>query len=106
MAASETQLNELHDLVAQYLTKKVRGAAEDIDKKPTEADPMVRTISAAELAVATAMLKNNNITCKKNVGSALDELDKVLKASQNKGATPSEEDIAAAMERMEFNQQH
>lgn len=109
MAATEKELGELHLAVTRLLTAKATGALEDVNKTfdPGTADsPAVipRQMSPAEMSVAVALLKNNSITCKRNVGSALDELDAILKQSSN--AKPTDADLQAAMAAMEFTQAH
>lgn len=108
MSASEKELGALHAAVANYLTRKVKDAIEDLDKPPpAEDEPFVmpRTVGAAELNASIALLKNSNITCKRNVGSELDELDAALAAStKGRRGKPTDNDIADAIDAFSHNQ--
>lgn len=94
-----------------YLTKKVEGAIEDLDVQPELGDEdhpfkLPRTLGAAELNAINALLKNSNITCKRNVGSELDELDAALARSMKGKQRVTDADIADAIESAEYRGVH
>lgn len=110
MSASEKDLGVLHALVADYLTRKVIAATESLDAPPPEPDApfvMPTVLGAAELNAINALLKNSNITCKRNVGSELDALDAAL-ANSRKGKTGkvTDADLADAIESAHFQGVH
>lgn len=102
-APTELDMDVLHGTLCKLLTEKAKGALEDADKTYSADAPPPRQMTAAEMSVAVALLKNSNITAKRNVGSALDSLGDILK---KKGGKPNQADIQAAMDSMEFNQAH
>ena len=102
-APTELDMDELHGTLCKLLTEKAKGALEDSDKPYAADAPPPRQMTAAEMSVAVALLKNSNITAKRNVGSALDSLGDILK---KKGGKPNQADLQAAMDSMEFNQAH
>lgn len=102
---TELDMDVLHGTLCKLLTETAKGALEDVNKEPDPENPVPKRImTAAEMSVAVALLKNSNISAKRNVGSALDELESVLKKKPN--AKPTAADLTAAMAAMEFNQAH
>lgn len=86
MAASESSLGSLHDAVAKMLLAKIESGE----------------ASAAELAVATKFLKDNNITCIPQDDNVLGELEEKLKQRSQRRTKVTQSDIDAAMQQMEF----
>lgn len=102
MAASEKLLGDCHELLAVFLKHKLAGAIEDADKtaETTEEGIFIpRTMTAAEMAVVVALCKNSNITAAKSKTSALGELEALL----NKNKAPTEQDMSAAIESINFS---
>lgn len=102
-APTELDMDNLHGTLCKLLTEKAKGALEDVDKPYDPEAPPPRQMTAAEMSVAVALLKNSNVTCKRHVGSALDDLSQVLK---KKGGKPTSADLQQALDSMEFNQAH
>lgn len=103
-APTELDMDELHGAICSLLTAKAKGALEDADKPYLPDAPPPRQMTAAEMSVAVALLKNSNITAKRNVGSALDTLGDILQ--KKKGGKPTQADIQAAMDSMEYQGAH
>ena len=102
-APTELDMDNLHGTLCKLLTEKAKGALEDVDKAYDPEAPPPRQMTAAEMSVAVALLKNSNITAKRNVGSALDALGSVLKKA---GKTkPSSHDLLQAMDDMNHRMQ-
>lgn len=87
MTASEELLGMLHQAaVATALSmlspRKIPLMAKGEPVLDDEGMPVMVTVypTAAELAAATTLLKNNNITCAPSEGGAVDELQKKLDA--------------------------
>ena len=76
----------------------------EVDAEPTFKLP--RTLGAAELNAINALLKNSNITCKRNVGSELDELDAALARSTKGKRHVTDADLADAVESAEYRGVH
>lgn len=105
---TEDDLGHLHGLVCKVLTAKATRALEHLENPP-EPDPeggfvMAPELTAAEMTVAVALLKNSSITCKRNVGSALDDLANQL-AKKAKGKA-TEQDVTEALASHTFQQAH
>lgn len=85
--ASEGELGALHGIVARYLADKIAKGEE---------------VSASDISNAIKLLKDNNITCIAEEGSALDDLRRKL---QEKGRTPTadEVDLENALEHVQFH---
>lgn len=82
MSASENILKELHAQLAQELLDIVRNGVPVFDKEGNEAG--TRKATAAELSVAVAFLKNNEITADLNDSDATRELREALEARRRK----------------------
>lgn len=85
MAASESTLGLLHEMVAQHL----------IDKLGTD------DVSAADITAALRMLKDNNITAVADKGSALDELRQRLQ-SKNSLSPATMQELEEGVESMDW----
>lgn len=81
--ASENELGALHGIVARSLAERIASGE----------------ATASDYANAIKLLKDNNITC------AADENDELaaLKNALQGGGAPTETDIAAALEQVEFS---
>lgn len=84
MSASENILKELHAQLAQELLDIVRSGVPVFDKEGKEIG--TRKATAAELSVAVAFLKNNEITADLNDSDATRELREALEARRKKKA--------------------
>ena len=84
MTASDTLLKELHAQLAQELLDIVRNGVPVFDKEGNESG--TRKATAAELSVAVAFLKNNEITADLNDSDATRELREALEARRKKKA--------------------
>lgn len=84
MAASDTILKELHAQLAHELLDIVRNGVPVFDKEGNERG--TRKATAAELSVAVAFLKNNEITADLNDSDATRELREALEARRKKKA--------------------
>ncbi len=84
MSASENILKELHAELAAQLLDIVRNGVPVFDKEGNEAG--TRKATAAELNVAVAFLKNNEITADLNDSDATRELREALEARRKKKA--------------------
>ena len=84
MSASESLLKELHAQLAKELLDIVRNGVPIFDKEGNEVG--ARKATAAELAVAVAFLKNNEITADLNDSDATRELREALEARRKKKA--------------------
>lgn len=84
MSASENILKELHAQLAQELLDIVRNGVPVFDKEGKEIG--TRKATAAELSVAVAFLKNNEITADLNDSDATRELREALEARRKKKA--------------------
>ena len=82
MSASENVLKELHAQLAQELLDIVRNGVPVFDKEGKEVG--TRKATAAELSVAVAFLKNNEITADLNDSDATRELREALEARRRK----------------------
>ena len=82
MSASENILKELHAQLAQELLDIVRNGVPLFDKEGNEGG--TRKATAAELSVAVAFLKNNEITADLNDSDATRELREALEARRRK----------------------
>lgn len=71
MAANETKLGQLHDLVADALIQKVKGSV-ILDEEGVEVGKMEPT--AADLQAAAKFLKDNQITCAPSDDNKMGEL--------------------------------
>lgn len=72
MAANETLLSKLHDLVTTDLIARITSGE----------------ATAADLAVARGLLKDNHITCVPSENSAIGELEKKLQERRAKRLVP------------------
>lgn len=84
MSASESILKELHAQLAQELLDIVRNGVPVFDKEGNEVG--IRKATAAELSVAVAFLKANDITADLNDSDATRELREALEARRKKKA--------------------
>lgn len=82
MSASEAVLKELHAQLAQELLDIVRNGVPVFDKEGNEVGN--RKATAAELSVAVAFLKANEITADLNDSDATRELRDALEARRKK----------------------
>lgn len=82
MSASENILKELHAQLAQELLDIVRNGVPIFDKEGNEVG--TRKATAAELSVAVAFLKNNEITADLNDSDATRELREALEARRRR----------------------
>ena len=82
MSASENILKELHAQLAKELLDIVRNGVPVFDKEGNESG--TRKATAAELSVAVAFLKNNEITADLNDSDATRELREALEARRRK----------------------
>jgi uncharacterized protein YqeY len=80
MAANETTLSTLHEVLARDLIQRIEGV-EVIDGEGNKT--LVRA-SAAELSVAATFLKNNNVTSAPEESGAVSELTKMMKAKRER----------------------
>lgn len=91
--ASHDELSKLHSLLARDLADRIRGVEQveevtDADGNITTKRKIVRA-SAAELAVARALLKDNAITAPPGASSELNDLETALKNRQARRAKPT-----------------
>lgn len=104
MAASESELGNLHDKVARTLSKMLDGQKmpDYIDPETGEAvEGNVLEPSAAVITASIQFLKNNNITCTPSKDNGLGELEQKMRERQEKRANrakPSAVDLASASE--------
>lgn len=82
MSASESLLKELHAQLAQELLAIVRNGVPVLDKEGTEVG--TRKATAAELSVAVAFLKNNEITANLDDTDATKALREALEARRKR----------------------
>lgn len=82
MSASENILKELHAQLAQELLDIVRNGVPVLDKEGNEVG--IRKATAAELSVAVAFLKANDITADLNDSDATKALREALEARRKK----------------------
>ena len=82
MSASENILKELHAQLAQELLDIVRNGVPVFDKEGNEAG--IRKATAAELSVAVAFLKANDITANLDDSDATKALREALEARRKK----------------------
>ena len=82
MSASETILKELHAELATQLLDIVRNGVPMFDKEGTEVG--TRKATAAELAVAVAFLKANDITANLDDNDATKALREALEARRKR----------------------
>lgn len=85
MTASEEELGKLHQAavsiaLAMLSPRTVPMMVKGEPLLDAEGAPVMMTVypTAAELAAATTLLKNNSITCAPSEGGAVDELQKKL----------------------------
>lgn len=110
MAASEKELGDLHSLICRVLTVKAAKALDYMlnpPPAPENAEGVVFTmppeLTASEMTVAVAMLKNNNITCVKSKTNALGELEAILAKGRGK---PTNHDVEAALDDINHRMSH
>lgn len=110
MAASEKELGDLHSLICRVLTVKAAKALDYMlnpPPAPENAEDVVFTmppeLTASEMTVAVALLKNNNITCTKSKVNALGELEAILARKQGKA---TDHDVATAMDDIDHRMSH
>lgn len=84
MAASDATLKALHAVLAEQLLDMIQNGVPVFDKEGNEAG--TRKATAAELNVAVAFLKNNEITADLNDSDATRELREALEARRKKKA--------------------
>lgn len=99
MAASKSELLDLHSLVARTLAHKM--TVRDVQRVVTvkgEDKIVEETLepTAAEISVAVAFLKNNDIITPPDEGSALDELRKIMEG-RRKARPPVLPDVHAGL---------
>ena len=82
MAASDATLKELHAVLAEQLLDIVRNGVPLFDKEGTEIG--TRKATAAELSVAVAFLKANDITANLDDSDATKALREALEARRKK----------------------
>lgn len=82
MSASESILKELHAQLAQELLDIVRNGVPVLDKEGNESG--TRKATAAELSVAVAFLKNNEITANLDDSDATKALREALEARRKR----------------------
>lgn len=87
-AATENELSELHRIVARGLADRLASGE----------------ASAADYSNAIKMLKDNNITCAVEPGSAVDELQKALEDKGKRPVKVNGLDLADALDAVEFTQ--
>ncbi len=106
MAASESKLGALHEKVAEVLTVALDGnfiGYTEPDPETGETKPIVIPASAAIIAAATKFLKDNDITCARSDGNAIDELAKAAQArAEKRKARPTMTDLQAADDQSNF----
>ena len=83
MAAKESELNVLHEVVAKVLKEQLEAEAIVTDADGDEVS--IKTVSPAMVAQAIKFLKDNNITSVPERDSNIDELKKALEHKQKKG---------------------
>lgn len=93
MTASNAELSKLHALLAQDLADRIRGV-EQVEETTDEfgnvsTKKRIVKASAAELAVARALLKDNAITAPPGASGELDDLGKALAERQARRAKPT-----------------
>lgn len=84
MAASDKDLGELHSALTREITERIKGY-EDFTE---DGKSIVRRATAAELAVAVTLLKNNNITADASDNAELKALSTALTERRKKKLTP------------------
>ena len=83
MATDKTNMNDLHELLAQVMAAQVGDVATWVNE---EGEVVTNyTASPALLAVAAKFLKDNEITCAIEDDVNLDELNTLLSNKQKKG---------------------
>lgn len=103
--ASEQALGELHALLAQELADRIKGVEEVEDQLNEEGEVIgqkrrVVKATAAELAVARGLLKDNNITATPEQSSAVAALqDALAQRKANRVKPPTAEEIMRATTR-------
>ena len=80
MAANETTLSTLHEVLARDLIDRING----VEVTDDEGKVTVLRASAAELSVAATFLKNNNVTSAPDENGAVSELTKMMKAKRER----------------------
>lgn len=88
MAASDTVLQELHELVARAFVQKVKTRVVEVLGKDGEVHEQTVEPTAAELAAAITFLKNNNITAAPAEDGALSELAQLVEARRARRSRP------------------
>jgi len=83
MATKQTELNNLHELLAQVMAIQVGDKATWVNEEGEVVSSY--TASPALLAVAAKFLKDNEITCSVEDDANLGELDNLLSKKQKKG---------------------
>lgn len=96
-AASHADLSALHSLLAQDLADRIRGREETVETIDGEGNvtctKRIVKASAAELAVARALLKDNAITAPPGASGELDDLGKALAERQARRAKPTASEL-------------
>ena len=82
MAASDATLKALHAVLAEQLLDMIQNGVPVFDKEGNESG--TRKATAAELAVAVAFLKNNEITANLDDSDATKALREALEARRKK----------------------
>lgn len=97
MTASHTELSKLHALLAQDLADRIRGIEEVEETTDAEGNVVTKKrivkASAAELAVARALLKDNAITAPPGASGELDDLSKALAERQARRTKPTAQEL-------------
>lgn len=105
MAATETKLGALHEKVAEVLIDALDG-----EELPGYADPESGEVfeakriapSAAIIAAATKFLKDNEITCVRDKGNALGELENKMEERRKRRASMTVIDMDEARKQAAF----
>lgn len=96
MSASEGKLGELHNKVAEVLTKALDGqvleAVADEDGAIVQEETVIPP-SAAVIVAAIQFLKSNNITCAPAEDNAIGALEAKMRARQEKRAARAQPNV-------------
>jgi hypothetical protein len=105
MAANETVLGSLHDVVASVLITAMQGRVIPgyTDEATGEVIPdTVFPPSAAEIQAATKFLKDNNITCAPSADNSVGELEEIMRNRKARLRTVGGRDLEDATEQTSF----
>jgi hypothetical protein len=104
MAANETVLGSLHDVVASVLITAMQGRVIPgyTEEDGTVVPDTVFPPSAAEIQAATKFLKDNNITCAPSADNSVGELEEIMRNRKARLRTVGGRDLEDATEQTSF----